>query len=214
VQEPIRVAVIHGGRLIRDGMAELLGHEAAVRMVGTFASAREARAALADGGDRVVLYDLDTAHQDGAAEVMSLREQPGGRILFFNVADDDAAIIECIQTGASGCVLQDASIQDLVAAIRSVGNGAPPLSPRVITTLFRYVAGLTAGTAVPGPEKLTTREQEILALITEGLSNKEIAERLVLQPQTVKNYVHLVMQKLGVRSRFAFMRSMRTRKRP
>ncbi len=211
MDEPMSVGVVHVGRLIRDGVTDLLGHESTVRVVGSFSSARDAQTVRADL-DCVLLYDLATAHNDGAAELMALQHiRPRARILFFNVDDDDQAIIECVRAGASGCVLQDASLHDLIAAVRAVRDGRPPESSRVITSLFSYVASLRTGEDSVPPERLTPREQEILALMAEGLSNKEIAERLVLQPQTVKNYGHLIMQKLGVHSRLEVLKSFRAR---
>jgi DNA-binding NarL/FixJ family response regulator len=214
VDQPIRVAVVHESRLIRDGLCDLLGHQREVQVVGSFADARGVGTLSAED-DPVLLYDLDTAHHDGPAEIMALqRTLPGVRLLFVNVDDDDGAIIECVRAGAAGCVLRDASVQDLIAAVRSVRDGRPPDSPRVITSLFAYVASLRAEPNAPAPEELTPREHEILALLVEGLSNKEIAERLVLQRQTVKNYGHVVMQKLGIHSRLELIRSFRSRRRP
>jgi DNA-binding NarL/FixJ family response regulator len=213
VEDPIRLAVVHGSRLVRDGMSDLLGHEQSVEVVGTFSGATEALVLRPDD-DVVLLYDLSTAHEDGAAEVMALqRDRSRVRILFVNVEDDDQAIIECVRAGASGCVLQDATVQDLIAAVRAVRDGAPPASPRVITSLFKYVASLRLDADAPTPEELTPREREILTLMTEGFSNKEIAERLVLQPQTVKNYGHVIMQKLGVHSRLDLIKALRPRRR-
>lgn len=210
----MRVAVVLGSRLIRDGLCDLLGHHDEIQVVGSFSDARGAGTLRADE-DSVLLYDLDTAHRDGPAEIMALQQSlPHTRILFVNVDDDDRAIIECVKAGASGCVLRDASVQDLIAAVRAVRDGKPPLSPRVITSLFAYVASLRDDPDAPAPEALTPREREILALLAEGLSNKEIAERLVLQPQTVKNYGHAIMQKLGIHSRLELIKSFRARRRP
>ena len=214
MEEPIRVAVVQGSRLTRDGLADLLGRQPAVSVIGSFSGARAAEA-LGSEDDAVLLYDLGTAHQDGPAAIMALQQSHAStRILFVNVDDDDRAIIECVRAGASGCVLLDASMPDLIAAVRCVRDGTTPVSPRVITSLFSYVAGLRTDADAAPPEALTPREQEILALMAEGLNNKEIAERLVLQPQTVKNYGHMIMQKLGVHSRLEVIKSFRPRRRP
>lgn len=209
---PVAVGIIHVSGLIREGIKGVLGGVPAVRVVATFGSATEVLARPIRE-DHVLLYDLATSHQDGRALMAELRQRvPQARILVFGVADDDQAIIECVRAGASGCVLQNATLEDLVSAIEAVAGGAPPASPRVVTTLFSYVASLQAGDDRPPVAPLTPREEQILQLMTEGLSNKDIAQRLYLQPQTVKNYVHLVLQKLNVRSRLELIRSMRSRR--
>jgi DNA-binding NarL/FixJ family response regulator len=208
----IAIGIIHISGLIREGIKDVLGREPSVRVRGTFESAREAFTRPIQE-DHVLLYDLSTIHLDGAALMMELRQKvPQAKILVFGVADDDQAIIECVRAGASGCVLHNASLEDLLSAIRSVARGTPPMSPRVVTTLFSYVAGLQAGEDRPPVAPLTPREEQILQLIAVGLSNKDIAQQLYLQPQTVKNYVHLVLQKLNLRSRLDLIRSIRSNK--
>jgi DNA-binding NarL/FixJ family response regulator len=203
------VAIIHASPLIRDGMAELLSRQPDIRVAGAFASAQAAATARVRGSV-IVLYDQATSRQDGTETFQLLREQvPGVRILLFGVADDDQAIIECVRSGASGCMLLDAAVDDLVAAVRSLAAGAPPASPRVLTTLFRYVARLKNGQETGPLSALTSREEQILDLILKGMSNKEIAQALYLQPQTVKNYVHQVLQKLNLRNRLELIRSQR-----
>jgi DNA-binding NarL/FixJ family response regulator len=163
--------------------------------------------------DSILICDLQSAKAEGAAKLMELHERfPATKILMFEVTDDDQAIIECIRAGASGCVLQDASLDEVMAAIRSLADGTPPASPRVITSLFSYVASLQRDEQPAVAPTLTPREEEILELLAEGFSNREIAARLFLQPQTVKNYVHLVLQKLNMRSRLDIIRKLRSPK--
>ncbi len=209
MSEPIAVGIVHASRLMLEGMRDLLSRQAEVRVVDAFGSAREVLQRPIEG-EHVLVYDLATARQDGAALVRELsRRFPQARILMFNVADDDEAIIECVRVGASGCILQDATPEDLLAAMRSLARGTPHSSPRVITSLFSYVASLQRdGDRVP-PQPLTRREEQVLQLLAQGLSNKEIAQELLLRPQTVKNYVHVILQKLDVRSRLELIRHLR-----
>lgn len=207
------LGIVHASRVIRDGTVTMLSQQPGLRVVRTYGNAA---AVLADpiAEPHVLLYDLATARQDGPQQLMPLHSTLGqAKILMFNVVDDDQAIIECVRVGASGCVLQDATMDDLLAAIRSVARGTPHSSPRVITSLFSYVAGLQAGEDRLPPSNLTPREEQILQLLAGGLSNKEIAQQLHLQPQTVKNYVHLVLQKLDLRSRLDVIKLFRSARR-
>ncbi len=207
------VAVVHGSPPLRQGLGELLERQTDLHLLGLFGSAAEVLEHV-HPDEHVLLYDLATAHKDGPARVMKVHESlPGAKILMFNVTDDDQAIIECVRAGASGCVLQDASLDELVGAVRSLAQGTPTASPRVLTSLFSYVASLRDEGHPPLATKLTEREEQILQLMAEGLSNQEIARKLFLQPQTVKSYVHLILQKLDVRSRLEVIRSLRSGRR-
>lgn len=210
MEEPVTVAIVHGSVLVREGIGELLQREPGFHVVGTFGSAQEVLQ-WPYGTDHVLLYDLGTARRDGAPQVKELHDRlPQLKILMFNVVDDTDTIVGCVATGASGCILQDASLQELLGAVRSVWRGTPALSPRCITSLFAYVARLRAGEGHLLSMHLTKREEQILELIAEGLSNKEIARRLYLQPQTVKNYVHQILQKLDLHSRLDVIKLLRT----
>lgn len=210
---PILLGVVHASRVVRDSTVAMLAAQPGIDVVRVYGGVADVLAEPITG-THILLYDLATAHQDGPSQLMSLHVQlPQARILMFNVMDDDQAIIECVRVGASGCVLQDATLGDLVAAIRSVAQGTPHSSPRVITSLFSYVASLQAGEDRLPPSNLTPREEQILQLIAEGLSNKEIAQQLHLRSQTVKNYVHLILQKLDLRSRLDVIKLFRAGRR-
>ncbi len=212
MSSPIPVGIVHGSRLIRDGTRDLLSRQQAVRVLGSFADAREVLERPITG-EHILVYDLGTARHDGPELLTQLHQRlPQAKILMFNVTDDDEAIIECVRVGASGCILQDATVEDLLAAIRSLAQGTPHSSPRVITSLFSYVARLQAGDDRLPPIPLTKREEQIFQLVAEGLSNKQIAQQLFLRPQTVKNYVHLILQKLDVHSRLDLIRHLRSRR--
>ncbi len=183
-----------------------------LRVVGLFHDGATLLTAPPEGS-YILLYDLATAHHDGASVLMELqRRLREAKILMFSVKDDDQAIIECVRAGAAGCVLQDASLDDLLAAIRALARDEPMTSARVMTSLFSYVKSLQPDHEAPAIT-LTKREEQILELLGQAMTNKEIARRLYLQPQTVKNYVHLLFQKLDVHDRLDVIRMIRGAKR-
>lgn len=211
--EKTRVSVVHASPPLREGLGELLKRQSDLHVLRLYASAHEALQ-QAPLDDHVLVYDLATAHKDGPAQVMKVHQSlPQAKILMFNVTDNDQAIIECVRIGASGCVLQDASMEELVGAIRGVARGEQIASPRVLTSLFSYVASLRDADHPTLAPQLSKREEQILQLMAEGLSNKQIAKKMFLQPQTVKNYVHIIFQKLDVHSRLDVIRSLRSRQR-
>lgn len=197
------VGIVYRSAVLRDALAHLLT-ERGIAVVARYADLAAVRLAGVPLPDVLLVDHAAVLEADRSA----LSALESARALVFNVEDGDGAIVECVRSGAAACLLQDASFDDLVMAVQSGISGAQPAHPRVMTALFRYVAGQDAA-APARASRLTQREEEILALVSEGLSNKEIAERLVLQPQSVKNYVHLVLQKLGVHSRFELIRPMR-----
>ena len=198
--QSIDVAIVHGSPPIREGLADVLGRHADLRVVGAFPTLATMSGHAAD----VVLCDLAAAlagPPDVARDTV--------RLLVFNVADDDRTIIDCVQIGASGCVLQDAEVEELVAGIHAVAAGVAPCSPRVVTSLFRYVASRRDQEHPVLAPSLTGREEEVLQLVAEGLSNRQIADRLGLRPQTVKNHVRRVFEKLDVHSRLELIGALR-----
>jgi len=200
--ETTTVAIVHVSPPVRDGLAELLGRRLGLRIVGRHATL----AAAAADGAAVVLCDLAAARAEGALAGGM------GRLLVFNVADEDRSIIDCVQVGAFGCVLQDAGLEEMVASIRAVAAGVTPCSTRVVDSLFRYVAGRRDERHPVLAPSLTGREEEVLRLVALGMSNREIAARLGLRTQTVKNHVRRVYEKLDVHSRLELIGSLRARR--
>jgi DNA-binding NarL/FixJ family response regulator len=201
IVQTIAVAIVHASPPIREGLAELLRRRSDLRVVGahaTLAAMREAGAA------DVVLCDLAAARTD------TITADGPARLLVFNVADEDRTIIDCVQVGASGCVLQGADLDEVVASIHAVAAGVAPCSPRVVTSLFRYVASRRDEHHPVLAPSLTGREEEVLRLVAAGLSNREIAERLGLRAQTVKNHVRRVFEKLDVHSRLELIGALRS----
>jgi DNA-binding NarL/FixJ family response regulator len=206
-ERPIDLIIIHLRAVAREAVALLFAQQRGVRVVAAVPSAHDLVEHPPAEEEPIVVYDFDTARQDGPELMADFRATlPGARIMMFNVPDSDEAIIECARTGVSACILEDVSVEGLLIAVRSLAHGTPPVSPRVITSLFNHIAS-RQGDARRKSAGLTRREEEILELVAEGYTNKEIAARLFLQHQTVKNHVRSIFNKLEVHSRFEVVRS-------
>jgi two-component system, NarL family, nitrate/nitrite response regulator NarL len=197
----VSVLVIADVRLYREGLVHAIGHRDGVEVVGAAASSREALMPLADLRPDVVLVDVSAT--DGLAAVRAVAESaPNARVVAVDSAEAESEVIAYAEAGASGYVPRNGSLADLRAVITSAARGEALISPRVTAGLLRRLADLAAG---HGPAahaiRLTPREAEILELIDQGLSNKQIARRLSISISTVKNHVHSILDKLQVERR-------------
>jgi two-component system, NarL family, nitrate/nitrite response regulator NarL len=197
----IDVIIVAEVRLYREGLAQALQHVDSLRVVATAARSAQLRAALAAQPHAVVL--LDVAGIDGADAALALLAlNPLTRIVALGIADREADIIACSEAGVAGYVTRDESIAQLVATIQSVARDELQCSPRIAAALNRRVAALASERrAIALPNRLSRREMEVVSLIDQGLSNREIARRLCIELATAKNHVHNILEKLGVRRR-------------
>ena len=195
----IRLLIADDQRVVRDGLSHLIGTIDDFELIGAVPDGAEAVAqALADRPD-VVLMDLRMPVLDGAEATRQIRAQaPGVAILVLTTYADDDSVFPALRAGARGYLTKDASAEEIEAAVRAVHGGDVHLDPAVQRRLVE-VAVAPAPAALPAD--LTAREAEVLALIAEGLSNREIAERLVVSSATVKTHVNRVFAKIGARDR-------------
>jgi DNA-binding NarL/FixJ family response regulator len=201
VTRPIRILVISDTRLYREGLREVLGRTDTLSVVGTGAHVEDALAIMSCESVDVVLLGLAASDALAAARLIT-GAHAGVRIVALAVDDRPEDVVPLAEAGACGYVARDASLSDLVTTLRSVVRGESPCSPGVAAGLLRRLAVLTNGpAAATTPGRLTAREQQVLSLLGEGLSNKEIAHRLCIELPTVKNHVHHVLEKLQVRRR-------------
>ena len=194
---PIRIILVDDHAVVREGVRAVLETDADFRVVGEFGSGNEALASGAALAPDVALVDLKMPGLSAPETIAALRERvPGVRVLVFTSFGEDALIRATLDAGATGYLLKDALQHDLIAAIRSVAAGETYLAPAAQRQLMELLRKPQASR-----DALTARETDVLKLIAEGLSNKQIGKRLSLTEGTVKGYVSQILAKLRLEDR-------------
>lgn len=201
----IRILLADDQKLVRAGFRALLNAQDDMTVVGEAADGEEAIKLVMSTIPDVVLMDIRMPHCDGleaTRRIIADEQLARVKIIILTTFDLDEYIFEAIRVGASGFLVKDTEPVDLIRGIQAVAQGDALLSPGVTRRLIAEFATLTRKTVlVPGLETLTEREREVMALVATGLSNEEIAERLVISPTTAKTHVSRTMMKLGARDR-------------
>ena len=198
----IRVLLADDQRVVREGLATLLGLLDGIELVGTAADGEEAVALAAEHDPDIVLMDLRMPRVDGIEAIRRLTargERP--RAIALTTYADDASVLGALRAGARGYLTKDAGAEDIRAAVEAVARGDAALDPSVQHHVVAALAGPEPAAHRELPDDLTPREAEVLALIAEGLTNAEIAERLVVSAATVKSHVNRIFFKTGARDR-------------
>jgi DNA-binding NarL/FixJ family response regulator len=206
----VRVLLADDQRLVRESLGTLLGLLGGIELVASASDGEEALALTEEHHPQVVLMDLRMPRLDGIEATRRLRERhPEVRVISLTTYADDESVLGALRAGARGYLTKDASGEDIRAAILAVAAGDAALDPavqlHVVSALAREQAdGSEGDVGAAGselPDDLTPREAEVLALIAEGLSNAEIAERLFVTPTTVKSHINHLFAKAGLRDR-------------
>lgn len=197
---PIRVFVVDDHELIRRGVSQAFEEEEDLVVVGTAGSVREALDTIGLKGPDVALLDLRLPDGDGIELCREIRSRhPLTKCLLFTSFADDEAVLQAVMAGASGFLLKDTDVTALVDGIRAIAAGASLLEPE---TIQRVLDRATSGSVHDQRARdLTEQERNILRLIGEGHTNKEIGAELFIAEQTVKNYVSSLLKKLGMQRR-------------
>ncbi|MER8186537.1 response regulator transcription factor [Kitasatospora sp. NPDC094015] len=205
----IRVLIVDDQAMVRAGFAALLNAQSDIDVVGDAADGRQALEASGRTHPDVVLMDVRMPEMDGLEATRRLLTPPPGvthrpKVLMLTTFDLDDYVYEALRAGASGFLLKDAPPADLIAAVRVVAAGDALLAPSVTRRLIEDFARTRPARRRDPALRLnglTPRETEVLELIARGLSNQEIAERLVVAEQTVKTHIGRVLAKLDLRDR-------------
>jgi DNA-binding NarL/FixJ family response regulator len=211
--EPLRVVLVDDHPVYRAGLARLL-RESGIDIIAELPNGEAALDAVEELAPDVVVMDLNMPGMSGLEATRRLVEQsPATRVLVVSVSAQEADVTDAILAGASGYILKESPVEEVVAGIRAAAAGQSLISPRIATMLLQRIRD-AEGTVDVGlaPAHLSARELEVLGLMAEGKSNHEIAEALVISPSTVHNHISSILMKLQVENRVqAAVRAVRDR---
>ncbi len=207
----VRVLLADDQRLVRESLSTLLGLLGGIELVGAASDGEEAVALALVHEPDVVLMDLRMPRMDGIAATQTLRERmPEARVIALTTFADDKSVLGALRAGARGYLTKDATAEEIEHAIRALIAGQTHLDPavqqRLVTAVLDQTPPAPAAEPPPAsrpelPDELTSREVEVLKLIAAGLSNSEIADKLVLSNATVKTHINRIFYKTGARDR-------------
>ena len=188
--------------LVRQGIAAMLNGTGDVNVVGVARTGREALEVARRELPDVVLMDVKMPDMDGLEATRKIKEErPRTAVVMLTMHDNPAYLRDAVRAGAAGYLLKDVSKDELVDAIRQVATGGAFIESQMLKGMLSEMKPSASVGPSPAAKNLTKREREILSLVAEGLSNREIAEKLVLSPETVKSHVAAILEKLNVSDR-------------
>lgn len=202
----IQILLIEDNRILREGITAMINGHGDVTVVGVSDGREDTLSKARAVKPHVVLINLGLDSQNSLYIVESLKKEfPGIKIIGMGLASTQSDILEFVQAGAEGFILKNATVEDVIKTIRAVAGGETVLPPLMTGSLFSQVtehALLKGKRNIKGTVRMTQREKEVIALIVEGMSNKQISDRLNIATFTVKSHVHNILEKSTLQSRF------------
>lgn len=200
---PIRVVLADDHAVVREGTRQLLEREPDILVVGEASDGAEAVRLVESAQPKVVVMDVRMPGMGGVEATKIIKERyPAVEVLVMTAHDDDEFVFTLLEAGASGYLLKTAPVKELIRAIHEVAEGQSALDPHIARKVVRqFTGGAARQKQQEAYEALTDREQEVLELLAEGKTNKEIAESLIISDRTVQTHLSNVFSKMGVSSR-------------
>jgi DNA-binding NarL/FixJ family response regulator len=199
------ILLIEDNRLLRDGIKAIINKQADLRVLAATAGSHDTLLQARTLKPQVVLMDLGLRSENGVRIVTTMsKEMPHTKVIGMGLIPPQMDIVELVEAGAAGFILKDAPIKHVLETIRAVARGIRILPPVLTGTLFSHVvehAVRKARGRLPVAVRMTKREREIITLVSEGMSNKEIAQRINLSTYTVKSHIHNILEKMALHSR-------------
>ena len=198
--------LIASNRLLRETLAKLLIRRGEMKVSGTSACVQDALSLVGASGANVLILDSVSARSSECALISRITVQfPNIKVVLIDMEEDPEIFLECVRAGASAYLLKDASAAEVISGVSAVAQGKAVCPPELCSYLFEAYSRQPVTTPEPELEPdfgLTRRQRQIVPLIGQGLTNKEIASTLNLSEQTVKNHIHGIMRSVGVKNRF------------
>lgn len=200
------VLIIEDNRLLREGIAAMIEKEEDLKLAAAFGDCGKALQWITEAKPEVILLDLGLRNQNSLHFVKGLKKNyPQIKVIVMDLALVQEDVLAFIQTGVSGFIIKDASIDDFLRTIRAVVKGEKVLPPRLTDSLFSQIiheAVTESDTSkIIESVAMTKRERQVIDLVADGSSNKDIAEKLNLSPYTIKSHIHNILEKLTLHSR-------------
>ena len=216
----IRLLLIEDNRLLREGIAALFKEQKDIRVVAALGTNENILLKIRNFKPIVILLDLGLRSQNSLQLVRSVKTQsPAIKVVVMDLIPTQADILEFVRAGVSGFILKDATIEDFLKTIRSVAQGAEVLPTLLTGSLFSQIVEHAVNGTKGDSSKLmesvrmTKRERQVIALVSEGMTNKEIAQKLHLSTYTVKSHIHNILEKLALHTRVQIARYAHTSER-
>ncbi len=201
----IRLLIIEDNRLLRDGIFSILKPHKDIVIIAASGDGRNTLDKIKQLKPNVVLLDLGLRSQNSlhVVEIVK-RDFPLAKIIVMDLAPVQADILQYVKAGANGFILKDASLNDLLITIRAVADGSTILPPLLIDSLFSQIiehAVREGKTKIKAAVRMTTREREVVSHLGEGMTNKEIGQKMRVSTYTIKSHIHNIMEKLALHTR-------------
>jgi len=201
----IRLLLIEDNRLLRDGILGILKPHKDIIIIAASAEGKNTLLKIQQLKPNVVLLDLGLRSQNSLHVVEIVKKDfPEAKIIVMDLAPVQADILQYVKAGANGFILKDASLKDFLITIRAVAEGSTVLPPLLVDSLFSQIvdhAVREGKSKLKEAVRMTKREKEVIGLLSEGMSNKEIGHRIHVSIYTVKSHIHNIMEKLALHTR-------------
>jgi DNA-binding NarL/FixJ family response regulator len=201
----IRLLLIEDNRLLRNGILQILKPHKDILIIAASGDGKDSLLKIKQSKPNVVLLDLGLRNQNSLHVVETVKKDfPDAKIIVMDLAPVQADILQYVKAGANGFILKDASLKDFLITIRAVADGSTVLPPTLVDSLFSQIVEFAVRnnkSKVKEAIMMTKREKEVIALLGNGLSNKEIGQKIHISTYTVKSHIHNIMEKLALHTR-------------